>query len=95
MHPASCLQSTIFLAAGTMRVTCARGSKHACNGNQFMGMVELPKDAIVELELSIDKNPTNMQTKELIEAELVEQIDKYSTHTICRNFSPYKYKEAV
>ena len=37
-----------------------------------MGMVELPKDATIKLELSIDKEPMV-----LIEAELVEQIEKY------------------
>ena len=34
---------------------CTRGSMHAGDGNQFMGVVELPKGAIVELEFSIDK----------------------------------------
>ena len=61
-----------------MRATRARGSKHAGDGNQFLGVVELPEGAIVELELSIDRNPTNMRSKMLIEAELAEQIDKYS-----------------
>ena len=42
-----------------------------------MGVVELPEGVIVELELSIDKKPTNMRSKALMEAELVEQIDKY------------------
>ena len=56
---------------------CTHGSKHADDGNQFTGMVELPKGMIIELELRIDKKPTNMQTKVLIEAELVEQVDKY------------------
>ena len=40
-------------------------------------MVESPKGAIVELELRINKKPMNMQMKVLIEAELVEQVDKY------------------
>ena len=47
---------------------------HTGNGNQFMG---LPEGAIVELELSIDKKPTNMQSKVLVEAKLVKQINKY------------------
>ena len=47
------------------------------DGNQFVGMVELPEGAIVELELSIDKKPTNMLSKVLVEAKLVEQINKY------------------
>ena len=54
-----------------------RGSKHASDGNQFMGVVALPKGAIIELELRIDKKQTNMQTKVPIEAELVEQVNKY------------------
>ena len=33
----------------------ARGSTHTGDGNQFMGVVELPKGMIVELEFSIDK----------------------------------------
>ena len=46
------------------------GSKYAGSGNQFMGVVEL-------LELSINKKPMSMRLKVLIEAKLVEQIDKY------------------
>ena len=42
-----------------------------------MGVIELPKGAIVELEFSIDRKPMNMQSKVLIKAELVEQIDNY------------------
>ena len=38
----------------------ARGSKYAGNGNQFLGVVELPEGAIVELELGIAKKPMNM-----------------------------------
>ena len=60
-----------------MQAICACGSKHAGDGNQFMGVVELPEGAIVELELSINKKPTNMRSKVLMEAELVEQINKY------------------
>ena len=48
----------------------AYGSKHTGDGNLFMGVVELPKGAIIVLELSIDNIPTNMQTKVLIEAKL-------------------------
>ena len=43
MRPASCQQSTIFLAAGTMQATGARESKHEGDGNQFMGVVQLPE----------------------------------------------------
>ena len=43
----------------------ARGSKHMGGGNQFMGMIELPEGAIVELKLRIDKKPTNMRSKVL------------------------------
>ena len=53
--PASYPQSTIFLHAGAMRATRAHRSKHAGDGNQFMGVVELPKGAIVESELTIVK----------------------------------------
>ena len=67
MHPA-CSQ----LATVTMRATRTRGSKHAV---MEINVVKLPKGAILELELSIDKNPTNMRTKVLIEVELVKQID--------------------
>ena len=31
---------------------CGRRSTNAGNGNQFMGVVELPKGAIVELEFN-------------------------------------------
>ena len=57
---ASRLRSNIFLAVGTMQATRTRGSKHAGDGNKFLGMVELPEGAIVELELGIDKKLTNM-----------------------------------
>ena len=33
----------------------AHGSTYAGDGNQFIGVVELPKGAIVEIEFSIDK----------------------------------------
>ena len=39
----------------------------------IMGLIKLPKGMIVEMKLGIDKK---MQSKVLIEAELVEQIDK-------------------
>ena len=51
-----------------------RGSKHAGEGNQFMGMVKLPEGAIVELKLRIDRN---MRSKVLLEAELVQKTNKY------------------
>ena len=41
-----------------------------------MGMVELPNSVIIELGLRINKNSTNMRTKVLTEAKLVEQIDR-------------------
>ena len=44
-----CRQSAVTTPA------CTRGSTHAGDGNQFIGVVELPKGAIVELEFSIDK----------------------------------------
>ena len=42
----------------------------------------MPKGAIVELALRIEKKLMNMQSKVLIEAELVEQINKclYISH---------------
>ena len=55
---ASCPRSSSFLTADTMQAICgirARGNTHAGDGNQFMGVVELPKGAIVELDFSIDK----------------------------------------
>ena len=42
-----------------------------------MGVVKLPEGAIVELKLSIDRKPTNVQSKVLLEAEQVQQIHKY------------------
>ena len=75
MHPTSCPWSTIFLAVGTMRVTRTRGSKHTGDGNQFMGVVELPEGAIIELELSINKKPMYMRSKVLLEVEYL-----YSSH---------------
>ena len=42
-----------------------------------MGVVELPEGAIIELELSINKKPMNMRSKVLMEAKLVELINKY------------------
>ena len=58
-----------------MRATCTRGSKDAGDGNQFLGVVELPEGAIEELELGIDRKLMNMRSKMLTEAELY--IDKY------------------
>ena len=55
----------------------ARGSEHAVEGNQFIGVVELPKGAIVKLKLKIDRKPTNMRSKVFLEAELTQRIDKY------------------
>ena len=62
---------------GQSASTCAHESEHAGKGDQFMGMVELPGGAIVELKLRIDRKPTNMRSKVLLEAELVQKIDKY------------------
>ena len=61
----------------TICVIWAHGSKHTDDGNQILGVVELPEDAIVELEFSMDKKPTYMWSKMLVEAKLVEQINKY------------------
>ena len=50
-----------------------------------MGLVELPEGVIVELKLRINRKPTNMRLKVLLEAELhvVQKIDKYlnSSHS--------------
>ena len=66
MRLAFCPQSTIFLVVGTMQATRTR--VHTGNSNQFMDMVELPKGAIVELELSIDKkaNEYSIESAELV-----------------------------
>ena len=64
-------------SADAARATRARGSEHAVEGNQFMGVVELPEGAIVKLKLKIDRRPTNMRSKVLLEAELAQKIDKY------------------
>ena len=52
-----------------------------------MGVVELPEGAIIELKLRIDRNPTNMRWKVLLEAKLVQKIDKnlHSSHR-CGDF---------
>ena len=42
-----------------------------------MGVVELSEGEIVELKLRIDRKPTNMRSKVLLEAKLVQKIDKY------------------
>ena len=55
----------------------AHGGEHAVEGNQFKGVVELPEGAIVELKLRIDRKPTNMRSKVLLEAELAPKINKY------------------
>ena len=54
-------------------------SKRGGEGNLFMGVVELPEGAIIELKLRIDRKPTNMRWKVLLEAELVQKIDKKFT----------------
>ena len=64
-------------SADAARATRVRGSEHAIEGNQFMGVVELPEGAIVELKLRINRKPTNMRSKVLLEAELAQKIDKY------------------
>ena len=64
-------------SADAARATRARGSEHAVEGNQIMGVVELPEGAIVKLKLKIDTRPTNMRLKVLLEAELAQKIDKY------------------
>ena len=55
----------------------ARGSEHTGEDNQLVGLVELPEGAIVELKFRIDRKPTNMQSKVLLEAKLVQKINKY------------------
>ena len=58
---------------------------HAGDGNQFMGVVELPKGAIVELSLALTKSPMNMRSKQaLLEVELVEKINKCFCFTTTR-----------
>ena len=54
---------------------CAHAEASMGEGNQFVGMVELTKSKIVELKLSINRKPTNMQSKVFLEAELYEKID--------------------
>ena len=57
---------------------CVRTRKQARGQWQsIFGRGRLAEGAIVELELGIDREPTNMRSKMLTEAELVEHIDKY------------------
>ena len=42
-----------------------------------MGVVELTKGEIVELKPRIDRKPTTMRSKVLLEAELDKKIDIY------------------
>ena len=56
-----------------------------------MGVVKLPEGAMVQLKLSINRKPTNMQQKankyaieSAVEAKLVQKINKYL-------FSSHKY----
>ena len=63
-----------------MRATCARmrTREQACGRWQaIFGRGRVAERAIVELELGIDRKPTNMRSKMLTEAELVEHINKY------------------
>ena len=64
-------------SADAAQATHAHGSEHTVEGNQFMGVVELPEGAIVKLKLKIDRKPTNMRSKVFLEAELAQKIDKY------------------
>ena len=50
----------LWVLCGRLTPACARRSKYAGDGNQFLGVVELPEGAIVELELGIAKKPMNM-----------------------------------
>ena len=77
VHPASCPRLNIFLAAGTTRATRARMRTHAGDWQLIFGRGRAGERAIVELELGINRKPKNMQSKMLVEAELVEQIDEY------------------
>lgn len=54
---------------------CGHAEASMGEGNQFVGMVELTKSKIVELKFSINRKPTNMQSKVFLEAELYEKID--------------------
>ena len=56
---------------------CTHGSTHTSNCNQFLDVVDLPKDVIMKLKLSIEIKPMNMRSKLLTEAKLVEQINKF------------------
>ena len=67
----------LLMLRGRSTSVRALGSEHAGEGDQFMGVVELPEGVIVELKLTIDRKPTNMQSKVLLEAELVQKINKY------------------
>ena len=50
----------LWVLCGRLAPACTRGSKYAGDGNQFLSVVQLPEDAIVELELGIAKKPMNM-----------------------------------
>ena len=53
----------------------------------IFGRGRVAERAIVELVLGIDRKPTNMRSKMLTEAELVEHIDKYlQSHHKCDDF---------
>lgn len=55
VHPVSCLRSSIFLAAGTMRATCVHmHMQKQARGwwKSILVMIEFPKGVIVELELN-------------------------------------------
>lgn len=67
------------IQCGPSALTCAHGSEHTDKGNQFtcMGMVKLTKCEIIDSKLSVDRKPTNMESKMLLEAELYEKLDKY------------------
>ena len=45
--------------------------------NQFMGVVELTEGVSAELKLEIDRKQMNMRSKVLLEAELVQKINRY------------------
>ena len=61
--PLLCVRASagcLWVLCGRLAPACARGSKYAGDGNQFLSVVELPEGAIVEWELGIAKKPMNM-----------------------------------
>ena len=80
-HPTHArLCSWLRVLCGRPAPACARRSKHAARARRWQaifGRGRVAERSIVELELGIDRKPTNMRSKMLTEAERVEHIDKY------------------